>query len=295
MTLMIALVGEQLLPNFLPVRHYLPEETLFVYTERTRPHYEKLGAVLGEKTHVIGLEADPYDIGKISHALRSKLASREHAGKSLQFNSTGGTKMMSLAAYQLAQEFTAPLFYLQSEGKQNRVYHYTWDNRQLVAASDEIMPECIQLSDFFNLHLGLQSWSAEGPTKAEGGPLEEAIALTLQANGYEVMTGVKALGNQIDIDVAIRSENRFAILEAKWGEKGRKLDGIKQLSNAVRHLGTYTNTFYVITVQPSESHEAITTASRIQVVSLRAYEAGARSLGAEDTSKLLEAVNKVMK
>lgn len=295
MTLMIALVGEQLLPNFLPVRHYLPEETLFVYTERTRPHYEKLAAVLQNKTHVIELKTDPYDIGKISHALRSKLTSPEHARKSLQFNITGGTKMMSLAAYQIAQEFKAPLFYLQSEGKQNRVYHYSWENRQLLASSNEIMPECIQLSNFFNLHLGLQNWKAVGTTNAEGGPLEEAIALTLQANGYEVMAGVKALGNQIDIDVAIRCENRFAIFEAKLGEIGRKLDGIKQLSNAVRHLGTYTSTFYVITVPPSESHDAITTASRIQVVSLRAYEGGAKSLGPEDTSTLLEAANKVMK
>src|SRR2546429_293691 len=42
MTTMIALIGEQQLPNFLPVRHFSPSNVLLVYTEKTQPQYENL-------------------------------------------------------------------------------------------------------------------------------------------------------------------------------------------------------------------------------------------------------------
>jgi hypothetical protein len=42
MTLMVALVGGQPLPNLLPARHYRPDSILMVYTQTTKKMYENL-------------------------------------------------------------------------------------------------------------------------------------------------------------------------------------------------------------------------------------------------------------
>lgn len=295
MTLMIALVGGQLLPNFLPVRYYHPEDLLLVYTDGTRKQFNQLKAMLKQETNVMELETDPYDIAKIIHDLEEKLHSPGLADKPLLFNLTGGTKTMSLASYQIAQLQTAPMFYLQSEGKQNRIYYYTWQQKQLASSNNEIIPECIQLREFFDLHFGPGQWKETVPAINTGGYFESAIAETLRTHGFEVLTGVKAMGEQIEIDVAARFENRFAIIEAKTGKEGKALKGIQQLSNAVRHLGTYTQSLYVITVSPSESHKTITEASRIKVVSLTNYVSGSTTLETDDIATLLTTVNSALK
>jgi len=165
----------------------------------------------------------------------------------------------------------------------------------LQASFDELLPECVVLEDLFNVHLGPQEWQELGPSRSEGSPFEIALAESLRLHGYEVMIGVKAMNGQIDIDVAIRYKNQFGIVEAKMGESGKKLDGIKQLSNAVRHLGTYTQTFYAINVLQEPAHEAIRAASRIQVISLTNYIRGSNTLPSDDIQKLISTVDKALR
>ncbi|HZU69293.1 MAG TPA: DUF1887 family CARF protein [Ktedonobacteraceae bacterium] len=296
MTLMIALVGEQPMPNLLPVRHSHPSDVLLVYTKRTKGIYDRLAATLQKEANVYELETEPYRIGVIVDALKAKLESPELAGKSNTFNLTGGTKAMAFAAYQVAQQQKAPMFYLQSEGKHNRIYHYIWEDRGLKLVDDELVPACVKLNDLFNLHFGPGEWQECSSNRGDdGGPFEVALAEALRLNEYEVMTGVRAMDGQIDIDVAMRFENRFGIIEAKAGNKGKKLDGIKQLSNAVRHIGTYTQSFFAITVQHTSTHEAIMLASRIKVVSLTNYVPGSETLTLDDAKKLVGAVDEVLK
>src|SRR5947209_13672979 len=112
MTVMIVLVGEQQLPNFLPVQHYSPSHVLLVYTERTQQQYKNLKAVLEQKKgKVYGIETEPYDISTIVRALNKELAQNKELARSIEassqppmFNLTGGTKIMSLAAYQVAAQ-----------------------------------------------------------------------------------------------------------------------------------------------------------------------------------------------
>src|SRR6266487_3590469 len=205
MALMIALVGEQPLPNFLLARHEHPDALLLVYTLKTEPIYKKLKAALKSETAIYELPTDPYNVIAIIKDLKDKLTEQELAShQSLVFNLTGGTKAMSLAAYHVAQQRSASIVYMESEEKHNQVFRYKWKEQQLQEPTDNILPECIELKDFFNMHLGLMKmkWHVDGPSRTEGGLLERAVGEVLRSHGYEVMMGVKIMKEQVDIDVA---------------------------------------------------------------------------------------------
>src|SRR6266705_3842339 len=252
MTTMIALVGEQPLPNFLPARYYFYSDVLLVYTRKTLQKYEYLKATLqkeAKKINVYGLETDPYDITAIARALKKELDKLAGVvSEPLVFNLTGATKVMSLAAYQIAEQCSAAMMYLQSEGKQTRVYPYIWEDLRLQSKESELLPECITLRNVFDLYFGPGKWQELGSDRKGGSPFEIALANALHSDGYEVMIGVRGLGGQIDVDIAVRSGNQYGIIEAKSGKNGKELKGIQQLSTAARHLGTFMQSFYIITV-----------------------------------------------
>jgi hypothetical protein len=298
MALMIALVGEQPLPNFLLAQHEQHNALLLVYTSKTEPVYQKLKAALQSKAAIYELLTDPYNVIIIIKDLKDKLAELKlPSHQSLIFNLTGGTKAMSLAAYHVAQQYNASIVYMESEGKHNQVFRYKWKQQQLQEPTSEILRECIQLKDFFNMYLGIgaRNWRVYGPSAEIGGPLEKAVGDALHAHGYEVMVGVRTMNRQIDIDVAIRSGNQFGIIEAKVGDDGRKLKGIQQLSTAKRHLGTFTQQFYVITVTSTPDHKEIVDAANIKVITLLEYIRGATSLSPSDTKELIKQVDEALK
>ncbi len=296
MTLMIALVGEQPLPNFLLARHEHPDALLLVYTLKTEPIYKKLKAALKSETAIYELPTDPYNVIAIIKDLKDKLTEQELAShQSLVFNLTGGTKAMSLAAYHVAQQRSASIVYMESEEKHNQVFRYELKQQQLQFKDSKMLPECVQLKDFFNMHLGSGKWTLKKLDNQSGSIFQKAVAHTLQAYGYEVMLGVQAMQGQVDIDVAIRFKNQFGIIETKCGKKGRELEGIQQLSTAKRHLGTFTQQFYVITVSPTPVHKEIVDAANIKVISFLEYRDGATSLSPGDTKELIKQVDEALK
>src|SRR5579883_2604366 len=138
MTLMVALVGEQPLPNLIPVRHYHPESLLLIYTNKTEPTYRRLKAVLEKETQVDGLETEAYNIITIVENLKDKLDGTGLSAQDIEFNLTGGTKAMSLAAYQVAQQRGSPVLYMESEGRNNRMYRYNWENHEFRFSSADL-------------------------------------------------------------------------------------------------------------------------------------------------------------
>ncbi len=296
MKTMIALVGGQPLPNFIPVRTEKPDQVLFVYTDRTEQTYKKLEAVLKQDgVSVYPLCTSAYDVTDIEHKLKRWIAEQKLTADQLIFNFTGGTKAMSLAMYRVAEAYQSPLVYLESEGKCSRLYRYEW-NEGFHSTSTNLLRECITLTDFFNLYLGTNKWDKKGPSKKEGGNLEQAIADALKQAGYEVMCGVHTMNDQIDIDVAVRYENQVGIIEAKWGGSGRKIDAIKQLNNAAKQLSLYTKPISVVVVEPEERHYELREASGIRLVRLYEYtDLSATTLSPSDTELLLDAVANMLK
>lgn len=296
MTLMVALVGGQPLPNLLPIRHDHPKSVLFVYTTKTKKVCEQLIAILPKETKVYELETDAYDIPTIINALNAKLDTPELALQPMSINLTGGTKAMALAAYQIAQQRNVPVLYIESENKQNYAYRYTWENKWLKKQSKDLLTESVKLSDLFDVHLGIGNWKEQGPELiSDGGIFESAVAETLRSHGYEVMIRVKTMKEQVEIDIAIRIGNQFGILEAKAGSGGRTLEGIKQLNNAIRHIGTFTKPFYIITLPAEPTHEVLREASGIKTIALSEYVSKSSTLSSVDSKKLLSAVDEVMK
>jgi hypothetical protein len=256
MTTMIALVGEQPQPNFLPVLHDNPDMVIFVYTSRTQEKYEHLKALLGNRGFIInGLETDPYDIPGIEKSLSEYLTSNiAISSTQMVFNLTGGTKTMAMAAYQIAAQFNAPVIYLQSEKGKSIIYRYNWQDNQLCFQQQEHMTEFLSLHDVLNLHVGHERdargkgrWNENERKKdtSNGILFELAIAQVLKDHNYEVMCSVKDHDHQIDIDVIMRYENQIGIIEAKSGNND-KLKALQQLSAGVNFLrGTYIQPFLV--------------------------------------------------
>ncbi len=186
---------------------------------------------------------------------------------------------------------------MESEEKHNQVFRYEWKQQKLQFKDSKMLDECVQLEDFFNVQLGpvKVKWKVDGPSETEGGLLEKAVGDALRSHGYEVMMGVKTMKEQIDIDVAVRSVNQFGIIETKVGDEGRGLKGIKQLSTAKHHLGTFTQQFYVINVTPTPSQKEIIDAANIKVISLLDYKRGSTSLSSSDTKELIDKVDDALK
>lgn len=312
MTTMIALVGDQTLPNFLPVLHFKPDNVIFIYTTRTRQTFENLSTVLEkQKPNVYGMETDPYAIEAITSDLNRGLEKlSEVTTQPLVFNLTGGTKTMCLAAYQVAAQLNVPVIYFQSEGRQSAVDWYSWQNHQLCHERREQLPEYLCLSDMLDLQLGSgkdatgkNRWEEKEPTIEKdtyGHLFEKAIAQALRDHTYEVMCSVKGKNNQIDVDVMIGYGNQVGIIEAKTSKKGEITDlrSTKQLSAAMRYLrGTYIQQFLVINGKPSSDLQMMCEILNITIICLPNYKSGPSSfsLSQEDTETLLATVDKTMK
>jgi hypothetical protein len=202
MQVMIALVGEQPLPNFLPVRFYKPASVLFVYTGRTKRVYERLHTTLSREAQIYGLEVEPFDIVAVTRKIQARLEELALDDTMLLFNVTGGTKAMALAAYQIAQQRAASILYLESEGKQSCAYTYTWAGQTPQHHSRGSIPPCVTLNDLLDIYCGPKQWFIAGPNRLEGGPFEIAIADALREHVDELYIGVKAFGGQVDLDQA---------------------------------------------------------------------------------------------
>jgi len=338
MTTMIALVGEQPLPNFLPVRQYERiTHVLLVYTHTTEQHFKYLQEKLQmEVETVYGLKTDPYDMRIIVDKLNAKLDELEARKKiPFEFNLTGGTKPMALAAYQVAARRQAPIIYVRSEKNAPiTIDHYIWKDDQLTSQESKPLTTYIELEDALELYLGPRetikgeaTWSIVEPTQdinTFGHLFELAIAKALKEGGYKVICCLKGHGNQLDIDVMIGYHNQIGIIEAKTsggggvkkpeeiveakehsGDKSKKidgqvtkLDGIKQLSYAMQYLkGTYIKQFHVIAGTSSDNLTMMCKTLDIPLISLPNYKRGptATTLPDEDRKVLLAEIDRVMK
>jgi hypothetical protein len=279
-TTMIALVGEQPIPNLLPVRYLRPEGLVLVYTERTKDVARRLQNLL-QDTEIWPLSInDPYDIVAIRDSIHTAVANQ----RDLIFNLTGGTKTMVLAAYDLATATGSPFLYFQTEGRRGRdlqslLYRYTFrDGRSYREECATLSEPLITLDDYLRAHF--EGYVASSFSSDSGGNLERAVHAALTEVVDEIMAGVRPSGlkDQIEIDLVIRCVNQVGFIEVKGGgeESGKK--AVDQLTtSAARELsGIYSARFLVTGASRNSQYKAAATAVNVTVVELCEWRSGAR-------------------
>ncbi len=153
-TALILLVGEQPLPNLLPTRHINPAMVVLVHTDRTKEIAKRLEGLLSAKKRLCQVE--PYDLLKIEQTLQGFLSKQIAASEyQLLFNLTGGTKPMSLAAFQVAAQRKAPFVYFQTEGGRSLLYCYQFtDQEKVKLEKQEELSQTLTLDDYLRAQVG---------------------------------------------------------------------------------------------------------------------------------------------
>ncbi|MDI6769879.1 MAG: DUF1887 family CARF protein [Anaerolineales bacterium] len=270
--ILLSLIGEQPIPNLLPIRHFKPSTTLAVHSDFTQKAAARLEKLIAGQVAFWPLQVNAYDIHAIQTALLAEIQRRKLAASDLLFNLTGGTKPMSLAAYLVAAELGAPLVYLQSEGKRSRLFRYEFREGTPVLMADSILPGLIKIDDY--LHVYVDAYTRkEFSLDQEGGRFERAIFDILAPAVDEILPGVNLQG-AVDIDLVVRCGNQVGIVEVKLGLNKLKM-AIDQLNTAggQKYLGTYTQKFLVSDQTWSERSnlKALAEARQITVIELPGY------------------------
>jgi hypothetical protein len=276
--ILISLIGEQPIPNLLPIRDQPPAAAVLLYSDFTKKTAERLAKLLPAGCVALPWPvAGAYDIESARQDLLCRIQSVGWSGPDLVFNLTGGTKLMSFAAYLVAAELRAPFLYLQSEGKQTRLYRYEFDAAGAPhLVEDRLLPTLITIADY--LHAFLDGYQMTGFAKDEqskGAQFETAIYTALQPAVDEIAAGLKHTG-AVDVDFVVRCGNQVGIIEAKTGPGVKK--GIDQLNTAgePRYLGTYTQKLLIsdqVWEHTLSNLKELAQARRIEVIELPSFGA----------------------
>ncbi len=238
--LLLSLVGEQPIPNLLPLwqfDHY--DEVQFVASKTTRPVASQLcqaierDPALQHLRPLKTLQVQPYAIGDVRARLTTALLQHQAQGKTVHLNLTGGTKLMSLAALQAAYGSGVRLLYVSTEEKQ-----LIW----LASDGSEVGREAIQVRvdvwQYLNAHgLHIQALPTNpyaAPPPKEGDELEQQVFEQLQRSGLfddvrrnvhiSKINGQKRVLNELD--VVVTRQGRLAVISCKSGtvesESGRE-------------------------------------------------------------------------
>jgi hypothetical protein len=290
-TTMIALIGEQPIPNILPVLHYKPERVLLVFTERTQRVAKRLQKLLSNAV-VMDEPVQAYNIADTELLLQSWIDTNVTQDETVVFNITGGTKLMSLPAYRLAEKMGSPFLYLET-GRRNIVYTYHFSSEKIPSITEEIeLPELIDIDTYLRAHV--DTYAKGGYSREpKGAKFEKAIHEALDTEVDEVFTSVKLHGSTPEVDLVVRIGNRVGIIETKVGEAVKK--AIDQLNTAGgrEYLGTFTVKFLVMGTEWNPQHtnlRALAEARQINVIELPGYNEDSGVLAPEDQQKLIKAI-----
>lgn len=293
MTVMILLMGEQPAANLLPARRHGPDEVLVVHSAKTLAQAERLKRVLAGPDIAL-VPVDPYRVDLIAAEIGRRVAERGWPASELFFNLTGGTKPMSLAAYDVAQQLGAPIQYFQTEGGLSRIYHYAFDadKRPRLVSTDDV-PENITLDDYLRLYLDDYQAFDESQTdraRDDGADFEVAVGQALRDAGLEVKWNLypKREG-AVEIDLVFRFGNQIGIMEAKLKAGKRAIDQLVAVGSQ-RYVGTYVARF-VVSSQPMDRNNLnLSAAHQATPIILSRYAAGQRGLDPADHDVLTAAV-----
>jgi hypothetical protein len=284
---MICLVGEQPLPNLLPIRHFQPRRVVLVSTRTTEKISQNLEALLKDQFEIGTVNVPAYDILAAQGILGKALAQYSPQTQHMIFNVTGGTKPMSLAAFRVAEKLGARVIYLESEGGRSILHHYGFSGRDLAPEEPVTIGELITIDDYLKAH-GLGAYQ-QRPIRE---PFERLVFESLEPHVSEILPCVSI--DALEIDLMIRLSNQVGIAEVKSGKAAERKNGIDQLSTASQreYLGTYTKRFLIVDRNPGTNNQKLAEAHRIRVIPLLGdHNAG---LSEQEVRKLGETVTQAL-
>jgi len=292
---MISLIGEQPIPNLLPIHYIKPENVLLLYTDRTQLICKNLEKLI-KTSKADSLPVDPYNIQAIIQALKKIIQQNTwHTNANdLLLNLTGGTKPMAFAAFRVAEQLRSPFVYLQSEGRKSILYWYKFSQGTgFVFNNKEEIPEVITIDDYLKAH-GLWVYTSRSLRQSFESLVEKAVNKAVQNNRIsEVKPSV--FSGALQMDLMIRFKNQIGVAEIKSGQAAQSKIGINQLNTASeqRFLGTYVIKFLILDRQLDSNNQALAEIHRITRVVL-SYTSGQSSLLPGDEEKLIRTIQEKM-
>jgi hypothetical protein len=268
MITLINLIGEQPIPNLLPILYLKPAKTIILSTPTTENIAKRIQKLTDNCTKII---VEPYDIQEFKDTVNKLINQNEE----YVFNITGGTKIMSVALYEIAIEKKADIIYLQSEGKKSLLYIYKIDSNGIIHKGQKELPELINMDQYLHAHLPEYEINLDNQKSSDRGFVyERTITNLLKTNNFEIACSVKPKGegNQLEIDAVLRLKgtNNFGIAEIKIGDRNEEgpKKGIDQLALAGQreYLGTYTNRFLITQSILSKQIKELARAHHITVI-----------------------------
>lgn len=295
---MISLVGEQPVPSLLPIRHLQPAEIALIHTHASKRVGDNLKPLLQKASRVILFEVTPYDILKVKASLEKLVSDRQWKGSDLIFNLTGGTKPMSLAAFQFAEEMKSSVTYLQSEGGKSLLYSYVWENQKLQLAGREELKSFLTIDDFLKVYGRDDYFRKTNNNQHQAGEIfENAVCEALAEICDEVKQSVSFRSfPHVELDLVFRIGNQIGIAEAKTGIEAGKKSSIDQLNSPTHRefLGTYTKKFLFLQGTISSNNQKLIEAYRINALEINEPLLNGKLAGS-DFHLLKEKVTKSLK
>jgi len=295
----LTLLGEQPIPSLMVLRHLKPDSFTVVATEFTAARAEGVMALVDGVDKNL-LYVPPYQFKQAVEIIRQHVDRLLHDGKEVVFDLTGATKVMALAAYEVARAVNAAVFYLRTQ-RECSLFRYGF-NKIGVFASEDVIPlneeagQLITLEDYLRVYLG--DFHMTGPCQTgPGRSFEIAVRDALSSALDEVILGIKA-GGALDIDLAVRHGTRVGIAELKTGKKAKSKRPLEQLNAACSRefLGTYTIKFLIMDCEWHEEYpnlEDLARAWGVMVIGLSSFRQDG-ALSKMDRDKLIESVKAVL-
>jgi hypothetical protein len=279
---MVLLLGEQPAPNLIPLRILRPQSAVLVYTDRTEYVFQQLAAIIKD-VKLVPCEVPPFDFEAIREATAEKL--RDYTPSDVLFNLTGGTKIMALAAYDLAQAMESRFVYLISQGAFMQLETYHFADGRPVRQESRRLDETITLEDYLRMYIG--NYTFRGPRDAYEKQIDQALA---ELSDLERLSSVCLKGG-LEVDFMLRYGNNVAAVEVK---RTAKKDAIDQINSAARQtqLGTFVRKI-IVTGESLHPHNAeLAQGARIKVIELPSLSDGV--LSEADQEALRTGIRKIM-
>ena len=296
---LIALVSTKPVLNLLSLRYLQPEEVLFVGTPEWHANAQHLQALIGRDLPVHLTEVrNPNDPQAVRQAIATKVRKLGWSPGDITVDLTGGSKIMSIIAYQMALEHNADIADVELVNGRYHLRTYHVENGRVHHFEETPLPTLITIADY--LHAHVPGFTEEGVSRDQrghidsGGHFEATLLQTLTPHVDELLSGVRpaGVGNQIEIDLILRCGNNVGIVEAKTGANKAGIDQLDTAGNPT-YLGSYTQKFLITGQYLSRAHKSLALAQQICVIELPGYVEG-QTLPPQEANRLVRTIQQTL-